>query len=263
MYRLLTACVVLLLAGTCHTAKAGAQAEPSCGLAAPAVRQPAHREDDPPKPGSHTTRVIEGWTVHVDDRLLDGADKALGDRTLHILAARLTSITLVVPADKVKRLQQVPLWVDRTHGKLKSMQYHPSVEWLKENGYDPALAKCVHIPDASYFSSYDIQFQQPWAVLHELAHAYHDQVLSFDNAEIKAAWQRFVDSGKYKSVPHMNGRMRPHYGLTNPMEFFAEMTEAYFGMNDFFPFNRAELQREEPELTVLLAKVWENKQPAK
>jgi hypothetical protein len=212
---------------------------------------------EPAKPASHTTRVIDGWTVHIDDRLLSGPDRALGDRALHILDARLFEITLVVPADKVKWLQRVPLQLDRTHGKLKSMQYHPSAEWLKENGYDVALAKCVHIPDAAYFASYAIQFQQPWAVLHELSHAYHDQVLGFDNAEIKDAWRKFCDSGKYKSVPHMNGHMRPHYGLTNQMEFFAEMTEAYFGMNDFYPFNRAELQRAEPELTALLTEIWE------
>lgn len=212
------------------------------------------------KPTAHTTREIEGWTVHIDRRLLAGADIPLGDRALRILGARLIAITLVVPADKVKRLQAVPLWVDLTHGKLKSMQYHPSVEWLKENGYDSSLAKCVHIPDAAYFASYDIQFQQPWAVLHELAHAYHDQVLGFENAEILAAWRKFTESGKYKSVPHMNGRMRPHYGLTDQKEFFAEMTETYFGMNDFYPFNRPELQREEPQLTALLGRIWRAKE---
>jgi len=213
-------------------------------------------QTDTSKPTSHTTLTLEGWTVHVDDRLLAGPDKALGDRTLAILRMRLFAITLVVPTDKVRRLQQVPLWLDRTHGKLKSMQYHPSADWLKENGYDTALAKCVHIPDAAYFSSAEIQFQQPWAVLHELAHAYHDQVLSFDNPEIRAAWEKFKEGGKYKSVLHMNGRMRPHYGLTNQMEFFAEMTETYFGMNDFFPFNRVELQREEPELAALIGRMW-------
>jgi hypothetical protein len=262
MFRLILGALALSLIG----ASRAAPSRPAPGPRPP-VRQPFHcvpqatagaavKEVDAPKPASHTVRQIEGWTVHIDGRLLDGPDKPLGERALHILSARLYAITLVVPADKTKRLQQVPLWLDATHGKLKSMQYHPSVEWLKENGYDPALAKCVHIPDAAYFSSAEIQFQQPWAVLHELAHAYHDQVLSFDNAEIKAAWRKFVDGGKYKSVPHMNGRMRPHYGLTNQMEFFAEMTEAYFGMNDFFPFNRAELEREEPELTALLRKVW-------
>ena len=47
-----------------------------------------------------------------------------------------------------------------------------------------------------------------------------------------------------------------HYALTDQKEFFAEMTEAYFGMNDFFPFNRAELMTEEPEIFELLRKVW-------
>ena len=30
------------------------------------------------------------------------------------------------------------------------------------------------------------------------------------------------------------------------------MTEAFFGVNDFYPFNRAELQQAEPEIFALL-----------
>ena len=44
--------------------------------------------------------------------------------------------------------------------------------------------------------------------------------------------------------------------FVKPMETFAEMSEAYFGMNDFFPFNRAELKREEPALHGLLRDIW-------
>lgn len=221
-----------------------------------AASRPQATKPDPPKPTAHADRNIEGWTVHIDKRLLAGQDRAVGDMAVRILAMRLYDIVIALPPDKVKRLQRVPIWLDRTHGKLVSMQYHPGEEWLKENGYDPHLVKCVHIPDAAYFVSGPIQYQQPWCVLHELAHAYHDQVLRFDNPEIKEAWDRFVASGKYRSVPHMNGHDRPHYGLTNPQEFFAEMTETYFGMNDFYPFNSAELRRDEPELYSLLEKIW-------
>ena len=55
---------------------------------------------------------------------------------------------------------------------------------------------------------------------------------------------------------HINGKKTQHYALTNEKEFFAEMTEAYFGQNDFYPFNRAELKRDEPELYELLTKIW-------
>ncbi len=59
-----------------------------------------------------------------------------------------------------------------------------------------------------------------------------------------------------------NGKRVRHYGLTDHKEFFAEMTEAYFGMNDFFPFNRAELMTAEPELYELLRSIWEPETPA-
>jgi hypothetical protein len=44
--------------------------------------------------------------------------------------------------------------------------------------------------------------------------------------------------------------------LTNHKEFFAEMTEAYFGTNDFFPFVNGELKQAEPEVFALLRDIW-------
>jgi len=207
-------------------------------------------------PKLHTQRDIEGWSVHIDNRLLAGDDKAAGEHALRILANRLYDIKHVVPADKVKRLQKVPIWLDMSHGKLKPAQYHPSKGWLKSNGFSEDLARCVHIPVAKEFASVGHQRVQPWSVLHELAHAYHDQVLGFDHAEIKAAFERYKTGGKGVNVLHINGTKTKHYALTNEKEFFAEMTEAYFGINDFFPFNRAELKQEEPELFDLLTKIW-------
>jgi hypothetical protein len=223
----------------------------ACGCLVRAEEKPV-----PAKPASHTVREIEGWHVRIDDRLLSGDGKDLGERTLRLLACRLCQITFVLPADKVQRLREVPIQLDLTHGKLHPAQYHPSAGWLRDNGYDEALARCVHIPDAAAYASDEHQRIQPWSVLHELAHAFHDQVLDFENPEIKAAWEKFRDSGRYQLVLHTSGRQREHYALTNAKEFFAEMTEAYFGVNDFYPFNRAELQRDEPELAGLMGKWW-------
>jgi len=52
------------------------------------------------------------------------------------------------------------------------------------------------------------------------------------------------------------GNMREHYGMNNPMEFFAEMTETYFGSNDFYPFVAGELKQVEPEIFSLMAEIW-------
>jgi hypothetical protein len=118
--------------------------------------------------------------------------------------------------------------------------------------------KCVHIPDAARFMSPEHYVKQPWAMLHELAHAYHDQVLDFEHAGVKAAWKKIKESGRFNSVLHIYGHKTKHYALTDQKEFFAEMTEAYFGVNDFFPFNRGELKQSEPEIHDLLRNIWES-----
>jgi hypothetical protein len=210
-----------------------------------------------PQPTARVEQQIEGWKVRVDDRLLgESPDAAIGERALRFLAAKLVDIKAVVPAERVKNLQQVTIVLDLNCGKLGSMQYHPDAGWLKSNGYPEELAKCVHLPQAADLPTSRNIREQPWCILHELAHAFHDQRLSFDEPRIKAAHERFQQSGRGDATLLHDGNRVKHYGLTNPMEFFAEMTEAYFGTNDFYPFNRAELKEAEPEVYELLAKIW-------
>jgi hypothetical protein len=210
----------------------------------------------PPLPTSHAARRIEGWTVRVDERLLQGDGAALGERAVKLLTARLVAISVVVPEPSLGRLREVPIQLDLTHGSLRPMQYHPSAAWLKGHGYSEALAQCVHIPDAREFLSPFENHRQPWAVLHELAHAYHDRVLGFDDARVRAAWKRFRDGGRYQSVLTTPGPKREHYALTNEKEFFAEMTESYFGANDFYPFVAGELKESDPDTFALLRDIW-------
>ena len=221
----------------------------------------AAEKPERPKPTSHTTRNIEGWTVRVDDRLLAPPHAAAGERALRFLEAKLMDITYVVAKDRLAKLQKVVIVLDLTHGNLRVMQYHPDAGWLKENGYSTDLVKCVHIPEVTDLVTARNINEQPWVVLHELAHAYHDQVLDFDEPRILEAYQRYKKSGHGDKALLYNGRRVRHYGLTDQKEFFAEMTEAYFGMDDFFPFNRAELMTAEPEIFKLLQTIWDSKEP--
>ena len=207
-------------------------------------------------PSAYTTRNIEGWNVRIDNRLLAGDGADAGKRAIKLLTARLVAITIVVPEKSLAKLRGITIELDLNYGNLRAMQYHPDADWLKENGYSERLAKCVHIPEVEDFLSPYENFRMPWVVLHELAHGFHDQVLGFDEPRIKAAWKTFCDSGKYKSVLTSPGHMREHYGLTNEKEFFAEMTECYFGSNDFYPFVAGELKQAEPGIFDLLADIW-------
>jgi dipeptidyl-peptidase-4 len=98
--------------------------------------------------------------------------------------------------------------------------------------------------------------KHPAMILHELAHAYHDQFLSFDQPEIIAAFEEAKAGKRYEDVLLYTGRTVRHYGLSNHKEYFAEGTEAYFYRNDFFPFVRAELKQHDRALHDLLGRLW-------
>jgi hypothetical protein len=207
-------------------------------------------------PTGHVTHTVGGWTVRLDDRLIAPPHDETGRRALRFLESRLFDVQAVVPAGPLERLRRVVIVLDLSHGDLTAMQYHPSADWLADHGYDTNLARCVHIPVAADLPTPRNIREQPWVVLHELAHAYHDQVLGFDHIRIREAYEAFRRSGHGDQALLHDGTRTRHYGLTDPKEFFAEMTEAFFGSNDFYPFNRAELRTAEPAVSGLIESVW-------
>jgi hypothetical protein len=95
-------------------------------------------------------------------------------------------------------------------------------------------------------------------VLHELAHAWQDRVLEGGNgnARIAKAYQVARNSGTYQKVLHKDGSTRQAYAMTNAMEYFAECSEAYFGSNDFEPFDRKALEKFDPAGARMVVEMW-------
>lgn len=199
---------------------------------------------------------IEGWTVHVDPALLEGQQAEAGAAALKMLANHFQRIKILVPAAPLEQLQNFEFWVERDHPTLGAMQYHPSQAWLVDHGHDPRLARKIHITHAGNLVSREQLLKHPAMILHELAHAYHDQVLGFDEPEIIAAYNHAKAAGTYEETLLYTGKVVQHYGLSNHKEYFAEGTEAFFYRNDFYPFVRAELQQHDPTLHDVLLKVW-------
>lgn len=211
----------------------------------------------PPMRFDPVVRDIEGWKVHVEPALLDGEHREEGARALAMLANHLQRIKIIVPAEPLAKMQTIEIWIEHNHPLLKSMQYHPSKSWLVANGHDPRLTRKVHITQAKELFSRSQMLKHPAVVLHELAHGYHDQILSFENAEIIAAYEKAKAAGNYESVLAHTGKKVKHYALTNHKEYFAEGTEAFLYRNDFYPFVRAELKEHDPTLHDVLTKIWE------
>ena len=79
----------------------------------------------------------------------------------------------------------------------------------------------------------------------QLAHGYHYRVVGNKNPEVLSSFQKAKAGGAYNQVKRWTGeRLVPDktYAMTNPQEYFAEKTEAFFGKNDFEPFEPFERQ---------------------
>jgi len=226
------------------------------------ARSRLESDEDRPLGIAHEVRSLEGWTVHVDTRLLAGEHADLGTRALRTLSNHLYEIARILPDDRAAHLRRVAIWMDLEHA-LERLQYHPDAGWLSDHGYDTRMAKAVHIPRVRPYLEVVRPGSQPFAVLHELAHAYHDQVLGWDYPPIRRVFEKAVASKRYESVLRCRGRVSRHYALENHKEFFAEMTEAFLGTNDYWPFVQREVLEADPETYRLLESIWlKDKAPA-
>jgi hypothetical protein len=215
--------------------------------------------DKPPAPvwdpiERYAEQRIEGWRVLVHKDLDTDANRDLRGRTLRLLTDHLYRITRVVPGPALEKLRAIPIWVEVAHPRHPCMCYHVSPDWLRSHGMNPEKAGAVELANCKNFLTWT--HQQPWMVLHELAHGYHDKVLGYDNADVRAAYEAAKEAKAYESVLHIDGRKRRHYALTNDREYFAEATEAYFGTNDFYPFVRAELKQHDPRGFAMIEAAW-------
>ena len=202
----------------------------------------------------YEVQQIEGWRVLVNKRFLR-EEAALSSDTLTLLRFQLYQIPRKVPAAAVAKLRKITIWVEAAEPHHPCMTYHPNVGWLRDHGMNTDKARCVEVANARNFLTWTLD--QPWMVLHELAHGYHDQFLGgYDNPELRAAFDRAMKAKLYDAVPRINGKTQRAYAATNPMEYFAEATEAFFGANDFYPFVRSELKQHDRPMYELLEKLW-------
>jgi dipeptidyl-peptidase-4 len=203
----------------------------------------------------YETREILGWTIHVSEKLLEDKSKETAT-AMKLFEEQLQKIVDRVPPQVVKKLQKVPIWFSPVYPDSGPKgEYHPGKKWLLDNGRRPELHRCVEFTNVSIFPK-EVK-RMPMLALHELAHAYHDQYLSFDTPEIIAAYKDARESGKYQKVKRHDGKEVKSYALTNHKEYFAELSESYFGVNDFYPFNNQDLQDYDPLMYRVLTNAWQ------
>lgn len=204
---------------------------------------------------SYTQMTMHGFTVRVSSAAM--AHPVTTEPALALLDQELAEVITLTPKHTHKTLRSVVIWIEHNAPEHPCACYHPGKQWLIDNGFNPDKEKGIEIANPKNFVDWTNR-AQPLMVLHELAHAYHDLVLGFDNALIASCFEQGVASGKYDEVKHVSGEPRRHYALSNDREYFAELTESYFGKNDFEPFTRDELRAFDPDGYAMIERLWQH-----
>jgi len=206
---------------------------------------------------------VLGWDLYIERSI--NKDKDLNDVIIKEVKEGIERFIKVVPADAIKFLQTIPIWASNepTYPMRKNergvIPFHRDKTWLRDHDLNPHMAPGVHIinPRAALLDHKIFEWG-PMTMLHELAHAYHNVKLGLDNPDIRKAYTSAMARGLYLKVPDRKFKNKKvkAYAASNKEEYFAEVTEAYFGKNDWFPHNRKELKEYDPKAYLMVEKVW-------
>lgn len=199
---------------------------------------------------SYTMLDIDGWNV----MLACGyeSDAVRRHNIIREVTGQLQRIEQAVPMVAIQRVKNTIFWVEYPYHEDTDASYHTSLEWLVDNGLNPDKVGGIELD----YNVYEWHDEQPWTIFHELSHAYHAKVLGDDNQAVLEVFDKAIASGAYEQVRHNSGYLERAYALSNEFEYFAEISEAYFGVNDFQPFNREELEHFDPIGYQLVERMW-------
>lgn len=193
----------------------------------------------------YTNYNLSGFNVLVEDNAFVMND-TLTKNAIRLLKNKLLEVSkLNIDQDKINALKAVSIFMD-WNTNLGGAVYHPSETWLIDNGYISEKVKCIELSNITNFYNWTKR-NQPYMVLHELSHAYHHRVLNYKNTTITNAFNNAVSKNLYKNISLHAGNevyndQSEAYALNDEFEYFAELSEAYFGLNDYFPFDYDDLR---------------------
>ncbi len=197
-------------------------------------------------------RAINGWQVLVDPVL--GRRRGYGNEILRLLEAKLHLVERYMPTHTVEKMRSIPIWLEENDAAVPYIAAHTTTESLTRAGLNPEKFGSVEIGQTDRFFQW--QALQPFAILNVLARVTYHRLSSEEKQLVSEAWQETVKGGHLDNVLRFDGRQTRHPALRDAESFFAEMTVAYYGRNDHYPFVQFETKRLLPDVCRLLARIY-------
>ena len=212
----------------------------------------------------YATYEYEGFTFKIKASVVktEAAQKAVAH-----MKSDLKHIISFVPEKALKIMKGKPIWMEENNTQNPSAAwYHTWAEYPTTYGDLAAKGKCVEITNYNYYVDWSNR-NQPYMVFHELCHLYHDQGLGGDsNADIKNAYDHAKNTGLYKEIWYRSDasyttedkwtKTKDAYCMNTMWEYFSELSEAYWGENDYYPFNYMQLKEFDTVGFAMMEKIW-------
>jgi hypothetical protein len=210
-------------------------------------------------------RQAGGWTFHLERELADRQPET-AERVVKRLAAKLDEVMKLLPNHAGEQLRKLKFFVmlgpEATGGGRNN-----GAEYFRRTDPDfhPLLDARWRSAVVIYSAKNYLWQNEHWAVLmlvHEFAHAWHLERWPEKQPEILAAWQQAKTTSLYRGVKDVNGTVLENaYALHNQLEYFAELSCAYFWRGEYEPFDRQALRRYDPAGCAMIESLWGVRQP--
>ena len=206
----------------------------------------------------YTKQVIDGFTAYVskDAAAADGA--GFERKPADVLERELKLVAKALPKKHLDFARTLPVWVEWDEkmplpgnlGFASAAYFGGPQAGLLPDGRDSPKFRTVTVLSLARLAALH-QPQNDYAgsvLLHEFAHAVHDQQVGRDGvANVAAAYKQAMERKLYE---------RGLYAGANEAEFFAELSCAYFDRLPYFPRTRAELKKHDPVSFKILDAIW-------
>lgn len=213
----------------------------------------------------HPARVYQerkagDWVLRLEQELVD-REPETADRVVARLEAKLKQVFDLLPSHVRPRLQRVKFFVllgpsATGGGRDNGAEYFQSIAPDYHPQLDPRWRSAIVIYSAGNY----LWQTEHWAVqmlLHELAHAWHLENWPEAQPDILGAWEKARADKKYLGVKDVNGVILPSaYAIQNQLEYFAELSCAYFWRGEYEPFDREALRSYDPAGFAMIERLW-------
>ena len=207
-------------------------------------------------------REILAFKLLINNQVLEENEKSEDKRKpLEVLELELGMLAHELPPRAVNVLRnEIGFWVEwdkvievsarAPKGGRAVACYHPGDNKLHRYAFRSVESKvksnAVEILSMKLLTAEHQGTRHRSVLLHEITHAVHHHLFDYDNPHIIAAYRNAMANGLYSG----------QYASSDPMEYFAEVTCAYFGHLHYQPHNRDELKEYDQRGYDMMEKVW-------